>query len=450
VRTYLNQEKHPEPIMRSFVSPKAVSVSCGILVVICGLLAANWPQWRGPQRDGISQETGLLKEWPAEGPPLLWQVDDLGGGYSTPAVVNNRIYLVNNKGNDNEFVHALDVKNGQQIWETRIGKVGNPNQRPPYPGARSTPTVDGELMYALGSDGDLACLETATGKIRWQKHLRNDFGGKHGEWAYSESPLVDGEVVVCTPGGEQATLVALDKRSGDVIWKAQVQSQERGGEEAGYASIVIVNAGGRKQYVQFLGKGLVGVDAETGKFLWRYDRTAQNSPANIPTPVARDSFVYSASGRGGGGMVEIAVRGDEIDVKEVYFDRKLPRDIGGAVLLGDYLYGTSGPTMVCVDFKTGEIKWSKDRAVAPASTCYADGRLYLHGEKTGELALVEATPEEYRERGRFTPPGQPDRGTSQAWAYPVVADGRLYVHDLGTLWCYDVREQSGRQQSTAQ
>jgi outer membrane protein assembly factor BamB len=155
--------------------------------------------------------------------------------------------------------------------------------------------------------------------------------------------------------------------------------------------------------------------------------------------------VYSASGRGGGGLVEISVRGDEIDVREVYFDRKLPTAIGGAVLLGDYLYGTSGPTMVCVDFKTGDIKWTKERAVAPASLCYADGRLYLHGEATGELALVEATPEEYRERGRFTPPNQPDRGISKAWAYPVVADGRLYVHDMGTLWCYDVRAQAGGQ-----
>jgi outer membrane protein assembly factor BamB len=424
-------------------------VSCGVLA-LSGLLAANWPQWRGPQRDGISQETGLLQEWPEEGPPLVWKVDNLGGGYSTPAVVNDRIYLLNNKGNENEFVQALDVKNGQQIWETRIGKVGNPGQRPPYPGARSTPTIDGELMYALGSDGDLACLETSTGKIRWQKHLRNDFGGKYGEWAYSESPLVDGDIVVCTPGGEQATLIALNKRSGDVIWKAPVPSQERGGEEAGYASVVIANVGGKKQYVQFLQKGVVGVDPETGKFLWRYDRTAENSPANIPTPVARDGFVYSASGRGGGGLVEISVQGDEIDVKEVYFDRKLPTSIGGAVLLGDYLYGTSGPSMVCVDFKTGAIKWTKERAVAPASLCYADGRLYLHGERTGELALVEATPEEYREHGRFTPPDQPDRGNSQAWAYPVVADGRLYVHDLGTLWCYDVRDRSARQTSTAQ
>jgi outer membrane protein assembly factor BamB len=399
------------------------------------LMAANWPQWRGPERDGISQDTGLLQQWPAEGPRLIWQISDLGDGFSTPAVVDDRIYLISNEGHDNEFVQALDVEDGEQIWAQRIGVVGHPDQDPPYPGARSTPTVDGELLYALGSDGDLVCMETENGKIRWQKHLRRDFGGEFGEWAYSESPLVDGDTLVCTPGGEDATLVALNKHTGDVIWKAQVPE----GDEAAYSSVVIANAGGRKQYLQFLENGLVGIDADTGKLLWRYDRTAQNSPANIPTPVSKDGFVYSASGRGGGGLVQITSTGGEVGVKEVYFDRKLPTSIGGAVLVGDYLYGTSGPTMVCVEFKTGEVKWTQERGVAPASLCYADNRLYLHGERTGELALVEATSDEYREHGRFTPPNQPDRGRSQAWTYPVVADGRLYVHDWGTMWCYDVR-----------
>ena len=398
------------------------------------LQGASWPQWRGPGRDGISKETGLLPQWPAEGPKLLWHLDDIGDGYSTPAVVEDQIYLISNEGMDNEFVQALDVENGEQIWAARLGNVGHPDQDPPYPGSRSTPTVDGDMLYALGSDGDLVCMEAETGRARWRKNLRRDFGGEYGKWAYAESPLVDGDVLVCTPGGEEATLVALNKHTGDVIWKAQVP----GGDKAGYASAIVVNAGGVKQYVQFLEEGLVGVDAKTGKFLWRYGRTGQ-SPANIPTPVAEGQYVYSASGRGGGALVKLSVDGEKVDVEEVYYDRKLPTSIGGSVLVGDYLYGTSGPTMVCVDFKTGDIKWTKERGVAPASICYADGNLYLHGERTGELALVEATPEEYRERGRFTPPNQPDRGNSQAWTYPVVADGRLYIRDMGTLWCYNVK-----------
>jgi outer membrane protein assembly factor BamB len=343
--------------------------------------------------------------------------------------------LISNEGIENEFVQALDVEDGEQIWAQRIGIVGNPDQRPPYPGSRSTPTVDGEVLYALGSDGDLVCMETETGSIRWRKHLRNDFGGKYGKWAYSESPLIDGDVLVCTPGGEQATLLALNKRSGDVIWKSQVP----GGDEAGYASVVIANIDGVKQYVQFMQNGLVGVDAATGKFLWRYDRTAQGSPANIPTPIVRENLVYSASGKAGGGLVEISATGGTFAAKEIYFGRKFPNMIGGAVLVGDYLYGTSGPTTVCVEFKTGDVTWTQERGVAPASVCYADGRLYLHSEQTGELALLEATPEAYREHGRFTPPDQPEHGRVKAWAYPVVADGRLYVRDMNMLWCYDVK-----------
>src|SRR6185295_3310501 len=177
-----------------------------LLGLATDLCAADWPQWRGPERNGISLETGLLKAWPADGPKLVWQVKGIGEGYSTPAVTGTRIYLVSNVGQDDEFVQALDVRNGKQIWKTRIGNVGNPDQKPPYPGARSTPTLDGTLLYALGSDGDLACLETETGKQVWQKSLRGDFGGKPGVWAYSESPLVDGNSVVCTPGGATATL----------------------------------------------------------------------------------------------------------------------------------------------------------------------------------------------------------------------------------------------------
>ena len=407
----------------------------GVALSTASLLAANWPQWRGPDRDGISKETGLLQQWPAEGPKLIWQQTGLGDGYSTPAVVGDRIYLVSSEGLEDEFVQVLNVKDGQQIWSTRIGKVGNPDQRPPYPGARSTPTIDGELLFALGSDGDLVCMDAASGDMRWQKNLRTDFGGQPGEWAYSESPLVDGDVVVVTPGGKEATFVALNKQNGDVIWKSQVPE----GDDAGYASIVIVDAAGAKQYVNFLGKGLVGVDAGTGKFSWRYDRTAQQSPANILTPIAHDGFVYSGTHYGGGGLVRLVPGADGVSAEEVYFDRKLPTAIGGAVRVGDYLYGTKRQTMVCVDFKTGEVKWTQDRDVAPASLCYADGRLYAHGENDGQVALVEATPDEYRELGRFTPPDQPDRGKSKAWAYPVVADGRLYIHDWGTLWCYDVK-----------
>jgi outer membrane protein assembly factor BamB len=408
-----------------------VVVSLGFFAAVAG--AANWPQWRGPQRNGISTETGLLKEWPKDGPKLLWQVRDIGSGYSTPAVVDERLYLLANTGMEDEFVKALEVKDAKQAWSTRIGKVGNPNQQPSYPAARSTPTVDGELLYALGSDGDLVCLERATGKIRWRKNLRTDFGGQPGTWAYAESPLIDGDVLVCTPGGAEATLVALTKRTGQLLWKSAVP----GGDQAAYSSVIVATVAGVKQYVQFLQKGLVGVDAKSGKFLWRYDKTAQGSPANIPTPVGRDNYIYSATGRGGGGLIKLNVNQNPAELEQVYSSPRLPTAIGGAVLVGDYLYGTTSQALVCAEFKTGEIKWT-DRGVGAGSLCYADGRLYLHGEN-GELALVEATPESYREKGRFTPPDQPDGGQSKAWAYPVVANGRFYIRDFSVLWCYDVK-----------
>lgn len=401
--------------------------------------AADWPQWRGPQRDGTSRETGLLKEWPAGGPKLLWQVKDIGHGYSTPAVVGGRIYVLGNRGEANEFVQALDGKDGRMVWSTRLGNVGPNLPAANYPGARSTPTVDGALLYALGSDGDLACLETATGKIRWQKNLRRDFGGQTGNWAYAESPLIDGDVLVCSPGGSQATLVALNKRTGDVIWKSAVP----GGDPAAYASAIVVEFGGVKQYVQFLGNGVVGVDAKTGKFLWRDARTSASNQVNILTPVASGASVYTGSSSGGG-LVKLMVNQGMVTAEPVYRAQKLPNGIGGSVRVGEYLYGTAGPVLVCVEFATGTVKW-EDRGVGPASTLFADGRLYLHGDTRGEVALVEATPEGYREKGRFTPPDMPERGPSRSWAYPVVANGRLYIRDLGSLWCYDVKAPAAAQ-----
>jgi outer membrane protein assembly factor BamB len=403
-------------------------------VVTLGAAADDWPQWRGPRRDGTSQEKGLLGHWPKEGPKLLWHAKDIGFGYSAPAVVGDRIYLLSNQGMDNEYVQALQVKDGKQVWATKLGKVG-PNQKVDYPGARSTPTLDGDVLYALGSDGDLACVETAGGKVRWQKNLRSDFGGQPGGWAFAESPLVDGDVLVCTPGGKEATLVALNKKTGALIWKCPVP----GGDEAAYASVVVTEAGGVRQYVQFLEKGVVGVEAKTGRFLWRYDRTAKNSPANIPTPVAHGGHVYTATGRGGAGLVKLTGNQGAVTAEEVYFEASLPNAIGGTVLVGDHLYGTTyRGTLVCVEFLTGKEKWSAE-GVGTGGICYAEGRLYVFGENNGEVALVEATPAAYRELGRFTTPDQPQRGKSKAWAPPVVANGRLYLRDLASLWCYDVK-----------
>ena len=401
--------------------------------------ASDWPQWRGPERSGVSNETGLLKQWPKEGPKLLWQVNDIGDGYSTPVVVGSRIYLMSNRGMNNEFVQALSTQDGKPVWTTRVGNVGNPDQNPNYPKARSTPTVDGNFIYALGSDGDLVCLETRSGKIRWQKNIRKEFGGQPGEWAYAESPLVDGNMVVVTPGGSQATLVALNKKTGALIWKSIVP----GNEPAGYASAIVVQAAGRKQFVQLLTKGLVGVDAKTGQTLWRYKEVAKG-PAQYWTPLARGEYVYGGALGIGGGLVRLKADGTGISADQVYFIRGLPNGIGGGVVVGDHIYGTEvGQKLVAAEFTTGKVKWQADN-FGWGSVASADGHLYLH-LINGDVALVEATAEAFRQKGKFTPPAQPKHSVSGdfgegAFAYPVIANGRLYIRDLGTLWSYDIKE----------
>jgi outer membrane protein assembly factor BamB len=398
--------------------------------------AADWPQWRGPQRDGISKETGLLPTWPKDGPKLLWKVFDAGEGYSTPAVKGNRLYILGSKGMEDEFMQARDIKDGHIIWTVRLGKVG-PNQMANFPGCRSTPTVDGDFIYALGSDGDLVCVKAADGAEVWRKNMRSNFGGEPGLWAYAESPLIDGDVLACTPGGQEAAMVALSKKTGAVIWKTALAEDDNA--KAAYSSIIVVHVGGLKQYVQFVSTALIGVDAKTGKSLWRYEKTAANSMANIPTPVAGGSLIYSSTGQGTGGVVDLKVDKGSALVNELYTSKALPNSIGGSVLFNGFLYGTNNKGLMCIEFATGKQKWQQESDGSAGSVCYADGRLYVHLEN-GDLILAEANADAYKEVGRFSPPDLPKRtGMIKAWAYPVVANGNLYVRDLEMLWCYDVK-----------
>ncbi len=397
--------------------------------------ANDWAQWRGPQRNGVSEETGLLQEWPKEGPKLLWKVSDVGRGYSAPAVKGNTLYLIGNDGLSNEFVQAISVHDGHRLWRTRLGEVGNPKQNPSFPAARSTPTVDGDTLYALSSDGVMACVDVAEGKIRWQKNVRTEFGGRPGEWSYSESPLVDGDQVVCTPGGSEATLLALNKHTGDLVWKSVLPEADT----AAFASAIVVELGGIRQYVQLLQKGLVGVEATTGKMLWRYQKPVSVYGANIPTPVASGPYVYCASAGTGGGTIKLKVNDGRLEIEPVYFGPKYPTAIGGAVAVDGVLYGTAAQALLCIDFATGQVKWEA-RSIAPAALLVADHRLYLRGEN-GEVGLATLSQKGYEEKGRFTPSDQPKptQQMERSWAYPVVANGCLYLRDHDRLWAYDIR-----------
>lgn len=396
--------------------------------------AADWPQWRGPERNGHSKDVGLLQEWPTDGPALRWKAGDIGTGYSSPIVVQGRVFVQSTQGDD-ETCLALDEKTGKSVWSVNIGKVGK-NKGPQYPGTRATPTYDDGRLYCLASNGELACLEAATGKTLWTKNLVSELEGEVGFWAYSESLLIDDGKVICTPGGKSAGLAALNKMTGALIWKCALPD----GDIADYASVMKVEGGGVKQYVQFLRRGLVGVDAQTGRFLWRYNRTVDMG-ANILTPVVFNNRVFTSGSRTGGGLVEVQADRDGVKATEVFFDKAIAPSIGGAVLVDGYLYGSAGTTVFCADFATGQVKW-KERSVGPSSICYADRRLYVRGyNDKGEVALVEPTPEGYREKGRFAPP---DRSKIQAWPHPVVANGGLYLRDQGVLLCYEVTAPKGR------
>ncbi len=403
----------------------AAAIACSL-----ALRAADWPQWRGPDRTGVSKETGLLKEWPKDGPPLRWKLTDIGPGYSAPAVAGGKVFIQTTAGQD-EFALALDEATGKQLWKSPIGSVGK-NRGPDYPGTRATPTVDGDRLYCLSSAGQLVCLY-ADGKERWRRDFVKDFDGKVGRptagWAYSESVLVDGDRVICTPGGSKATVAALNKTTGETIWVCPAP----GGDAAEYASVMAVEVGGMKQYVAFVEKGVLGVDAKTGKHLWQYGRTVEPG-ANILTPVVQGNTVFTAGSRSGGGLVELNVGDKGVYTKEVYFDKQIAPGIGGAVLVDGHLYGTTGQAMFCAEFATGKVKWT-DRGVGAASVCFAGGRIYARGH-AGDVALVEPSPTDYREHGRFK---QPDHGKTPAWPHPVVANGGFYLRDMGTLLCYDVR-----------
>jgi outer membrane protein assembly factor BamB len=426
--------------------------------------AADWPQWQGPDRNAISKETGLLKAWPKEGPPLAWKVKGLGGGYNSPSVAAGKIYGMSIRG-DNEVVWALAEADGKELWVKPLGPAYRQGPSQGIEGPGCTPTVDGDRLYVVGSGGDIACLQAADGKILWQKSMVRDFGGRVPQWRYTESPLVDGDKVICTPGGADAIMVALNKTTGETIWKSQMSAAGGGGAPsggagkggkggfgkgggggggggAGYASAIAIDFDGQRQYVQFTAKALIGVAAADGKFLWRYDKPANGQSINCAAPIYQDGLVFAASAYGaGGGAVKLSKdAAGGIKADEVYFTKSMQNHHGGMVVVDGCLYGANGGNeggnLACLDFKTGKVLWD-GKGVAPSkgAILLADGRIYYRTEE-GVVVLVEPNSKAYTERGRFQ---QPDRSKAPDWAHPVIANGKLYLRDQDVLFCYDVK-----------
>ena len=408
---------------RVFVA--AVCVAC-VLTFAGRAAAEDWPSWRGPNRDGICTETGLLKEWPEGGPPLAWKATGLGEGYSGPAIVGNVLYTMGS-ADGKEWVLALDwTQQGKKVWATPIGPIRHDGGG--YAGPRSTPTIDGDRLYTLGAAGDLVCLDAARGKPIWGRDLVRDFGGHIPPWSYAESVLVDGPWVLCTPGGQRSTIAAVDKVRGQPVWGSPI------GDTAAYSSIIKVSLGRVKQYVQLTHQGVVGVGAKDGTLLWRYNRPV-NQTANVSTPIWFGQTIFAASDYGtGGGLVWVKKAGKGFQAQEMYFTRKMKNHHGGLILVDGYLYGADDAILTCLDYKTGDVKWA-DRGPGKCSLLYADGMLYARNEN-GPVSLVEATPKGCRIKGKFD---QPDRSNKNSWPHPVIANGMLYLRDQDVLLCYDVR-----------
>ncbi|HUE70301.1 MAG TPA: PQQ-binding-like beta-propeller repeat protein [Pirellulaceae bacterium] len=410
------------------------SLPC-LMVGVCLLLAMpalgeDWPQWRGPNRDDVSQEKGLLQEWPEGGPQRLWLSSDAGLGYSGFSVVGDTLYTMGARGEE-EFLIAVNASNGTEKWSIPVGLLYKESHGN---GPRGTPTVDGDRVYALSGNGTLACAKGADGSIVWKVEMAA-LGGRRPNWGYCESPLVDGEKVVCTPGGEQGAVVALNKMNGELIWQSKDFTAG-----AQYSSIIIAEHNGRRQYVALTQKKFAGIDAASGDVLWASDWHGQT--AVVSTPIFHDGHVYISSGYGSGGskLVELEADGSATDV---YDNKVMVNHHGGVVRIGDHLYGYSdGKGWVCQDFKSGEMVWNERAKLGKGCLTYADGRLYLMDERGGNVALIEASPNGYHEHGRFTlDPQSRQRTGGRVWTHPVVANGKLFLRDQELLFCFDIRRE---------
>lgn len=423
---------------------KTLSSSLLLVLLLPALLpAADWPGWRGAERNGQSPETGLLQTWPEGGPPLAWKAKGLGSGYSSVSVADGKIFTMGDVGKK-QFVLALSLeKEGKQLWKTSIG----PSWEDEYLGPRSTPTYDDGRVYALSTEGLLVALDAETGKEIWKRDLVADFGASvmkargQWDWKFAESPLVDGDRVIVTPGVRDAALVALDKKTGEEIWRAKIPLVGiKGADGAGYSSVVISNGAGVKQYVQLFGRGVFAVEAATGKYLWGYNKVA-NDVANIPTPIVDGDHVFASTGYGAGSvLLHLTKTEDGVAAEEVYFlsGDTMQNHHGGLILRDGTIYTGTGHNRgfpLATEMATGKIAWGPVRndGQSSAAITYADGRIYFRYQN-GTMILVEATPEEYREHGSFDIPDV----RQFSWSHPVISDGKLYLREQENLYVYDV------------
>lgn len=418
-----------------------VKVALTVLIVMAiagSSLGADWPQWRGPNRDGVSTETGLNLNWSQNKPPLLWTFPQAGSGYSSPTIVGETLYC-QGAADNSDFAFALNTETGKLIWKQPLGKQFIQDRGD---GPRGSVTVDGENLYLIRGGGQLHCLAATDGKLLWQKDFRNDLGGdimSQWDWGCSESPLVDGELVICTPGGSKGTLAAINKKTGDVVWRSTDWT-----DNGGYSSPIVAEVDGVRQYIQYTRGGVAGVAAKDGTVLWNAE-VAGNRVAVVPTPIYRDHLVYITSGYGAGcGCVRLTRQDDKFKAETVYANRNQSNHHGGVVLVGEYVYGYSDRYgWVCQNLKTGENMWQEKGNGRPSkgAVISVDGHLLCLDEDTGSLTVAEASPDGWKESGRLDLPEKTKIRTmdNEVWAHPVVANGKLYLRHHDLLFCFDIK-----------
>jgi outer membrane protein assembly factor BamB len=391
----------------------------------------DWPQWRGPNRDGYSPDKGLLKEWPTDGPALVWKATGLGIGYTNVSVVGKRIFAMGDIDDACQVV-VHNVADGKPLWKAKVGKAGAPGWGG-FAGPRCTPTVDGNLVFAVGQYGEAVCFDAASGKEIWRKDYIKDFGGELPQWGFCGMPLVDGKQVILIPGGKRGNLVALDKKTGELIWQSKELT-----DDVHYSSPIVVEIGGVRQYIQLTSQSVSGIAAKDGSLLWRTER--KGDTAVIPTPIYLKDRVYVSSGYGAGcNLFKIAVADGKFSAEKVYANKTIINQHGGVVLVGKYLYGFSeAKGWICQDFENGKSMWSEKDKLGKGAISVADGMLYLRAEDgKGTVVLVEPSSEGFKEKGRFD---QPDRSEKNSWPHPVIIGGRLYLRDQDVLLSYDVKK----------
>jgi len=393
-----------------------------LLAFVPILAGADWPQWRGPNQNGISEETGLAESWPEEGPEVLWRVP-ISGGYSSIAVADGVAYTMIGS-EEGEFVVAIDAEKGSELWKTRIGDLFVDEEY--GSGPRATPTVDGDRVYALGGTGALACLDAKSGELQWGFNVVEKSEAENAEYGASASPVVVGNKLIVVAGKSKGkSLVCLDKKSGETIWTAL-------DDKAGYATPLVTSVGDVTLLAVFTAEGLVGIGLEDGKEFWRHpwETTMDQHTA---TPIGHDGKVFiSTRNSTGSALFELSLDGGSPKAELVWESRNMKNYLSTCVLLDGHLYGFNATRLTCMDFETGDSKW-RESGFNKGSLIAADGRLIILGER-GNLALAEATPEEYREISKF------QLFDTLTWIVPTLANGRLYVRNEAELVCLDLRK----------